>query len=342
MTAISIAAASVAVALVWRTRWRRHALGLGALFALAVGFSRLYLGVHYPSDVFAGWSLDVGWPGALAFARSADQRPRLRRARERMRSAVLATVYALYARRLRIQVRARQLPAHVAVILDGNRRWATSLGFADSSVGHRHGADKLDELIGWCRSLGIPEVTVWALSGENFERPAAELEALLEVIVAKLDQLASPSGRGQTKIRVIGRAEQLPKTVRRAVSRVEAATANATGLKLNIAVGYSGRDELVDACRSLVDQLAASGIAPAAIARHITNETLAEHLYTAGTRDPDLIIRTSGELRLSGFLPWQSAHSEFYFTDVYWPAFRELDFLRALRSYQGSKRRYGR
>jgi short-chain Z-isoprenyl diphosphate synthase len=143
------------------------------------------------------------------------------------------------------------------------------------------------------------------------------------------------------RIRVFGRLDGLPERVRRSIEAVEAATGQNDGLRLNIAVGYSGRDELVDASRALVRQLTAEGVAPEAMAEHITGEALARHLYTAGEPDPDLIIRTSGEARLSGFLPWQGAHSELYFTDVYWPAFREVDFLRALRSYQQRHRRFG-
>jgi short-chain Z-isoprenyl diphosphate synthase len=144
------------------------------------------------------------------------------------------------------------------------------------------------------------------------------------------------------RIRVFGRFDGFPARLLEAIAQAEAATAGNSGLGLNIALGYSGRDELVDACRALVNGLAGRGVDAGAMAEHVTEETLAAHLYTAGAPDPDLIIRTSGEVRLSGFLPWQSAHSEFHFTDVYWPAFRELDFLRALRTYQQRERRFGR
>jgi short-chain Z-isoprenyl diphosphate synthase len=210
-------------------------------------------------------------------------------------------------------------------------------------AGHRRGADKIDELLDWCGELGVGEVTLWALSGENLGRPSRELEALLDVVADKLDALAARASRpGHTmRIRVFGRFEGLPPRLLAAIERAESETAANEGLRLNIALGYSGRDELVDACRALLSTLAAAGLAPEAMAERVTSEALAAHLYTAGRPDPDLIIRTSGELRLSGFLPWQSAHSEFYFTDVYWPAFRELDFLRALRTYQQRERRFG-
>jgi short-chain Z-isoprenyl diphosphate synthase len=185
-------------------------------------------------------------------------------------------------------------------------------------------------------------VTVWALSNENLARPELERVALLDVVADKLEALAVLHRDQSIRIRVVGRVDDLPERVRRSIEAVETATAQNDGLRLNIAVGYSGRDELVDASRALVRQLAAEGVSPLTMAEHITGEALARHLYTAGDPDPDLIVRTSGEARLSGFLPWQGVHSELYFTDVYWPAFRELDFLRALRSYQQRHRRFGR
>jgi len=261
----------------------------------------------------------------------------LSRLRRRTGRIILAPLYRVYTDTLRHEVRQAAVPHHVAVILDGNRRWATEAGL-HVGVGHRHGADKIDDLLAWCRELGVSEVTLWALSGENLDRDEQELEALLAVVAEKLDHLATQSVR----IRVIGRFERLPAWLLEAIARAESDTAGNGGLRLNIALGYSGRDELVDACRAMVRTLAARGVSAEDLAGSVTGEALAANLYTAGGPDPDLIIRTSGELRLSGFLPWQSAHSEFYFTDVYWPAFRELDFLRALRTYQQRERRYGR
>ena len=255
----------------------------------------------------------------------------------------LAPLYRVYTHRLRERVRRAPLPQHVAVILDGNRRWASELGLTEPGAGHRHGAAKIDELLGWCSALDIGEVTVWALSGENVgARPSAQLESLYDVVAAKLESLAEAARDPglPLRIRVLGRREPLPPRLRAAVERVESASAD-EGLRLNVALGYSGRDELVDACRQLVRDLAQQGVDSGAMAEHVTREALADRLYTAGGPDPELIIRTSGELRLSGFLLWQSAHSEFYFTDVYWPALRELDFLRALRTFQQRERRYG-
>jgi short-chain Z-isoprenyl diphosphate synthase len=255
---------------------------------------------------------------------------------------LLAPLYRLYTARLRHEVERAPLPTHVAVILDGNRRWASLVGLGEPSAGHLAGADKLDELLDWCAGLGIEQATVWALSNENLGRPAGELAGLLEVVADKLERLAALHASQSMRIRVFGRLEELPERLRRSIHAVEAATAHNDGLRLNIALGYSGRDELVDASRALVRRLAAEGIPPEAMAERVTAPALAAHLYTAGEPDPDLIIRTSGEVRLSGFLPWQGAHSELYFTDVFWPAFRELDFLRALRSYQQRHRRFGR
>jgi short-chain Z-isoprenyl diphosphate synthase len=261
----------------------------------------------------------------------------------RLRDLLLAPVYRLYTHRLRESVRRAPLPAHVAVIIDGNRRWALEVGLPEPAAGHHHGAAKIDELLAWCSGLGIGEVTVWALSGENVgSRPSSQLESLYGIVATKLDALAGVAAdpRLPLRIRVFGRRDGLPEGLRAAADRAEAASAP-DGLQLNIALGYSGRDELVDACRQLVGDLASTGLDPDQMVEHVTHDALAARLYTAGRPDPDLIIRTSGELRMSGFLPWQSAHSEFYFTDVYWPAFRELDFLRALRTFQQRERRFG-
>jgi short-chain Z-isoprenyl diphosphate synthase len=260
------------------------------------------------------------------------------RARRRVAALLEAPLYRVYTGRLRREVRNAAVPHHVAVILDGNRRWASEVGLSDLSAGHRHGADKIDDLLAWCSELGVAEVTLWALSGENLGRETGELAALLEVVTDKLDALSERPLR----IRVLGRFDGFPERLQQAIDRAEARTAENPGLRLNIALGYSGRDELVDACRAMLRTLADEGVPASEMASRVTHEALAAHLYTAGRPDPELIIRTSGELRLSGFLPWQSAHSEFYFTDVYWPAFRELDFLRALRTYQQRERRFGR
>lgn len=258
-------------------------------------------------------------------------------------TGLLAPLYALYTHRLRSLVRSRRLPYHVAVILDGNRRWASLVGLHEVGAGHRRGADKLVELIGWCESLGIAELTVWALSNENMARAVDERDALLQVVTKSLPILAeAKGGRAAPRIRVFGRLETLPLELTEAARAVQAETIANDGLLLNVALGYSGRDELVDATRSLIASLVEQRVPPEEMAGLVDAELIAQHLYTADHSDPDLIVRTSGEMRLSGFLPWQSSQSEFYFTDVYWPAFRELDFLRAVRTYQQRERRLGR
>jgi short-chain Z-isoprenyl diphosphate synthase len=268
-------------------------------------------------------------------------RPGLRR---RLTGVALRPAYRYYAHRLRQDVLAHPRPAHVAIIMDGNRRWAEREGLRDPGAGHRRGADKILELLEWCAGLGIGEVTLWALSIENLERSPDELAALVDVVAERLAGLAqrNPGSPPPMQVRVIGRRDVLPERLRRAIEAAEAATASSQGPIVTFAVAYSGHDELVDACRAAFRDLLAAGVPPTSIPDRITGESLAAHLYTSGMPDPDLIIRTSGEVRLSGFLPWQSAHSEFYFCDAYWPAFREIDFLRALRTYQMRARRFGR
>jgi short-chain Z-isoprenyl diphosphate synthase len=286
--------------------------------------------------------LDDAGAGIKALGRGRGVR--LARLSLRLGPLALAPVYALYTRWLRAQVQAPPLPHHVAVILDGSRRWAALAGLREPGAGHRQGAEKLDELLGWCRGLGIGELTVWALSTENLSREGDELHALLEILSQKLSTLSDRArGNGPAiRIRVFGRVEALPSELAETAAPVQAQTAGNRGLCLNVALGYSGRDELVDATRALIRSLAARRIPTAEMADHVDADAIARHLYTAEHTDPDLIIRTSGEMRLSGFLPWQSSHSEFYFTDVYWPAFRELDFLRAVRTFQQRERRFGR
>ncbi len=258
--------------------------------------------------------------------------------------AALAPVYRAYAARLRAQVLAHPVPGHVALIMDGNRRWARELGFREIRTGHRHGADKAVELLDWCSGVGIREVTLWALSLENLERPAEEVEAITEIARATLEALAERDRVRplEMSLQVIGRRDLLPDRLREAAERGEAETRGRPGLRVTLALGYSGRDELVEAARAAVRSLLAEGTSPEDLAEALTADRLADQLYTRGSSDPELIIRTSGEVRLSGFLPWQSAYSEFYFCDAYWPAFREIDFLRAIRTYQQRARRFGR
>ena len=246
-------------------------------------------------------------------------------------------VYSAYARRLRRHLDPEQMPKHVGVILDGNRRWASLQG-SSSSVGHRAGAAKIQEFLGWCEHAGVEVVTLWLLSTDNLNRPQRELTDLLTIIGDTVESLGATR---RWHVHPVGALDMLPADSADLLKSVEADTADIAGLLVNVAVGYGGRQEVVDAVRSLLSTQAQTGATAEEIADSLDAESIGRHLYTRGQPDPDLVIRTSGEQRLSGFLLWQSAHSEYYFCEAYWPDFREVDFLRALRSYQDRHRRFG-
>jgi short-chain Z-isoprenyl diphosphate synthase len=251
-------------------------------------------------------------------------------------------VYALYARRLRRQAAAGPLPGHVGLIMDGNRRWARQAGMANPSLGHRAGAEHVEQVLSWCEAAGIRNTTVFICSTENLRhRDDAEVAYLMQVIE---DVVAARLARRQARwqVHVAGMLDALPDSTARALKdAVEATRDCATGAHVTLAIGYGGRQEIIDAVRDLLIEADAAGVSMAGLAAGLTDDDIAAHLYTAGRPDPDLVIRTSGEQRLSNFLLWQSAHSELYFCEAYWPAFREIDFLRALRSYSERKRRTG-
>ncbi len=269
---------------------------------------------------------------------------RFGRAYRRAVAAALAPIYAVYRGRLRAAVLARPRPAHVAVIMDGNRRWASAEGYADPGVGHRRGAEKALELIDWCADLGIREVTLWALSVENLGRPTAEVDTIADVAAEAISALSA--GRRRTRLpirlRVIGRRDLLPEGLRSVVDASATLSREDGALDVTIALAYSGRDELLEAFRATIRDAIAAGTDPSALPEALTDDSVGAHLYTSGSTDPDLIIRTSGEVRLSGFLPWQSVHSELLFVEAFWPAFRQIDFLRAIRIFQQRSRRFGR
>ncbi|MGH4002124.1 MAG: isoprenyl transferase [Pseudonocardiaceae bacterium] len=249
-------------------------------------------------------------------------------------------LYALYERRLRRQLGTTNRPRHVAVIMDGNRRWAKEAGFADVSDGHRVGAAKLVELLGWCHETGVEIATFWLLSPDNMRnRPPDQVEPLLGIIADVVDELCAPDT--PWRVRVVGALDLLPPEVAQRLTTAAARTRDRSGLAVNVAVGYAGRQEIADALRKLLLKHAEAGTTMEELAEVLDVEQIAEHLYTSGQPDPDLVIRTSGEQRLSGFLLWQSAHSEFWFCDAYWPAFRKVDFLRALRDFAARHRRFG-
>ena len=254
-------------------------------------------------------------------------------------------VYGLYERNLERQVDSGgPIPQHIALILDGNRRFSRQNGDGDLSKGYRRGADKMDEVLVWAEELGIPTITAWILSTDNLHRAESDLMPLLEVIEQKIAELADMQAamKRPRRIRGLGSLDLLPASTREAIAVAEERTAAYGPWALNFAVGYGGREEITDAVKLLLQDRAKTGDSLEAVAASIKPEEISRYLYTADHPDPDLIIRTSGEVRLGGFLLWQSVYSEFYFCDVYWPAFRRIDFLRAVRSYQGRKARRGR
>ena len=263
-------------------------------------------------------------------------------------------LYDIYERRLAARIDPATVPHHVGVILDGNRRWARSMGFG-TAQGHKRGADKIEEFLGWAEQMGVQVVTLWLLSTDNLSRDPAELSPLLDIIAHAVDELAET---GRWRLRLVGAVDLLPEPLaerlRAAVARSQPPEAKAEGeegeavgpedrpMQVNIAVGYGGRQEIADAVRELLRERAAAGASLEEVAASLSEEDITDHLYTKGQPDPDLVIRTSGEQRLSGFLLWQSVHSEYYFCEVNWPAFRRVDFLRALRDFASRERRLGR
>lgn len=234
------------------------------------------------------------------------------------------------------------MPVHIGIILDGNRRFAREMGFNDVTLGHKEGAKKLDDFLQWCSDSGIKIVTIWVLSTENTKRDCLELNGLLKVIEENIIELSRSLviKKNSFRIKILGKFDVLPDTLKEAVKNAEEYTRNNRNHILNIAIGYGGREEILEAVRKTIKEKKAAD--PDELANSITTEDITNHLYTNGIPDPDLIIRTSGEIRLSGFLLWQSVYSEFYFCDALWPAFRKIDFLRAIRSYQHRVRRFGK
>ncbi len=229
------------------------------------------------------------------------------------------------------------LPRHIGVMLDGNRRWARAVGH-DTAHGHRAGAANIEPLLGWCDEVGIEVVTLWLLSTDNLNRPASELEPLLQIIGDAVDSLAV---QRRWRLHPVGALDLLPAATAERLKAAEEATRDVDGMLVNIAVPYGGRREIADAVRSLLLEHAERGTSMEELAAVVDVDMIGSHLYTRGQPDPDLVIRTSGEQRLGGFLLWQSARSEFYFCEAYWPDFRRVDFLRAIRAYALRERRHG-
>jgi len=257
---------------------------------------------------------------------------------------MMRPIHRLYAWHLRSRLAGAALPRHVALVMDGNRRWAQQAGFDDAGVGHRHGGEHLRDVLGWCAEAGIEDVTVYVASVDNVRKRAPEEVAGLMRLI---EEAAAASGSGALRgwrLHLAGDLDVLPESTRSALRRAERASAERsdTGrparFHLTVAVGYDGRAEIAAAVRALLADEARAGASLDDVAERLTVDDIAARLYTAGRPDPDLVIRTSGERRTSGFLLWQAANSQLYFCDVYWPGFRRIDFLRALRSYAARAR----
>lgn len=257
-----------------------------------------------------------------------------------MKFSLPELLYPAYERRLMREIAGMKQPSHVAIMCDGNRRWAREAGFIDVSHGHRVGAHKIGEMVSWCKDTDVELVTIYLLSTENLRREAEELELLLGIIGDVVDELSAPAR--DCRVRLVGHLDLLPEHISTRLQTAAATTEHNTGITVNVAVGYGGRQEIVDAVQELIQSEVNKGTPAAEIAKAITADSISSHLYTSGQPDPDLVIRTSGEQRLSGFMLWQAAYSEIWFTETYWPAFRRLDFLRALRDYSKRSRRFGK
>ncbi|KPI27222.1 Undecaprenyl pyrophosphate synthase [Actinobacteria bacterium OK074] len=243
----------------------------------------------------------------------------------------------VYARRVEGHLDHAQVPKHIGVIVDGSRRWAKAAG-STTVQGHQAGADKIEEFLGWCTETDVEVVTLWLLSTDNFDRPKEELVPLLGIIE---DVVSSLAADGRWRVHHVGQLDILPSGMQTTLKEAEEATAHVKGIVVNVAIGYGGRQEIADAVRSMMLDAVDKGTSMEELAEAVDIDMIGKHLYTSHQPDPDLVIRTSGEQRLSGFMLWQTAHSEYYFCEVFWPAFRKVDFLRALRDYAARHRRYG-
>lgn len=258
---------------------------------------------------------------------------------ERQAPPASGLLYGLYKNRLRRALADAPIPRHVAMIIDGNRRWARLRELETAAHGHRAGAAKYREFLVWCDDLGISVTTLYLLSTDNLTgRTSEELAGLFDIIGDLAEDL---SNFRNWRIQHVGSLDALPEKLRNQLKAAEKRTENNKGLHVNLAVGYGGRREIADAMRSIVQTHESEGGTLDALAEILTPELIGEHLYTSGQPDPDLVIRTSGEQRISDFMIWQSAHSEFYFVEALGPDLREVDFLRAIRDFGRRQRRFG-
>lgn len=254
-----------------------------------------------------------------------------------LRDKLRGLLVRVYARRVEGHLDHASVPEHIGVIMDGNRRWAKAAG-SSTVHGHRAGAEKIEEFLGWCDETDVKVVTLWLLSTDNFDRPQDELGPLLDIIDGVVRTLAED---GRWRVHHVGTPDLLPAGMQRTLKQAAESTAHVDGIVVNVAIGYGGRQEIADAVRAMLADAQDKGVTLGELAESVDVDMIGRHLYTGAQPDPDLVIRTSGEQRLSGFMLWQTAHSEYYFCDVFWPAFRKVDFLRALRDYAARHRRYG-
>ena len=247
-------------------------------------------------------------------------------------------VYKLYEKKLYSEIKNNPIPKHIGIILDGNRRGSKKLGI-DYNTGYELGAEKLEQVLDWCWDLDVKVISCWIFSTDNFSRPKDQVESIMDLAVRYFQKIRNDKRiyQDEVRIRVLGRHKMLPKKVQEEIRLTEEATKHHNKYDLNLCMAYGGRAEIVDALKQILHKVKEGEIDLS----EVDEELISNHLYADDTPDPDLIIRTSGEERLSGFLLWQSAFSEYYFTDVHWPLFRKIDFWRAIRSYQRRERRYG-
>ena len=232
-----------------------------------------------------------------------------------------------------------KMPKHIAIIMDGNRRYSKIQGNMDVIKGHEKGVDTLEKVLDWTIDLGIKIITVYAFSTENFNRPKHEVDGLMDLFVKNFKRLTTNEKihKNHVKVQVVGRTDLLPDDVKDAIKEAEESTKDYKDRLFNLAIGYDGRLEIVDAVKKVYKEIEEGKLS----IDDVNEEIIGKNLYTGGLDDPNLIIRTSGEERLSGFLLWQSSYSELYFCDSLWPEFRKTDFLRAIRDYQARDRRFG-
>ena len=234
------------------------------------------------------------------------------------------------------EIDVQNLPKHIAIIMDGNRRWAKNNGLS-TKEGHKAGSKNLENIARFCNKIGIKYLTVYAFSTENWKRSQSEVSALMFILKANLDAMLRRMDTENIKIRVIGEKENIPEDIQPRIDKLVEKTKNNTGLTLNIAFNYGGRAELVHATKVIAEKVKNGELS----LEDINENTISENIYTAGQPDPDLMIRTSRELRTSNFLPWQLTYTEFYFPDKHWPEFLEEDLIEAIKVYQGRNRRFG-